>query len=31
MHRGRPHDEAAPRDLRRATTLDAGSTLDEAA
>ena len=31
MHRGRPHDEMQPRDLRRATTLDAGSTLDEAA
>lgn len=31
MHRGRPHDETAPRDLRRATTLDRGSTLDEAA
>ena len=31
MHRGRPHDETQPRDLRRATTLDAGSTLDEAA
>ena len=31
MHRGRPHDENAPRDLRRATTLDIGSTLDEAA
>jgi alpha-ketoglutarate-dependent 2,4-dichlorophenoxyacetate dioxygenase len=31
MHRGRPHDETRPRDLRRATTLDAGSTLDEAA
>jgi len=31
MHRGRPHDEAKPRDLRRATTLDIGSTLDEAA
>jgi alpha-ketoglutarate-dependent 2,4-dichlorophenoxyacetate dioxygenase len=31
MHRGRPHDEAQPRDLRRATTLDAGSTLLEAA
>lgn len=29
MHRGRPHDETAPRDLRRATTLDQGSTLDE--
>jgi alpha-ketoglutarate-dependent 2,4-dichlorophenoxyacetate dioxygenase len=31
MHRGRPHDEDHPRDLRRATTLDVGSTLDEAA
>ena len=31
MHRGRPHDENRPRDLRRATTLDIGSTLDEAA
>src|SRR6516162_5305540 len=31
MHRGRPHDDTYPRDLRRATTLDAGSTLDEAA
>ena len=31
MHRGRPHDEDQPRDLRRATTLDIGSTLDEAA
>jgi len=31
MHRGRPHDEGFPRDLRRATTLDVGSTLDEAA
>src|SRR6516225_445855 len=31
MHRGRPHDDAHPRDLRRATTLDVGSTLDEAA
>jgi alpha-ketoglutarate-dependent 2,4-dichlorophenoxyacetate dioxygenase len=31
MHRGRPHDENYPRDLRRATTLDIGSTLDEAA
>jgi len=31
MHRGRPHDESYPRDLRRATTLDVGSTLDEAA
>lgn len=31
MHRGRPHDEAQARDLRRATTLDVGSTLSEAA
>jgi alpha-ketoglutarate-dependent 2,4-dichlorophenoxyacetate dioxygenase len=31
MHRGRPHDDAYRRDLRRATTLDVGSTLDEAA
>jgi alpha-ketoglutarate-dependent 2,4-dichlorophenoxyacetate dioxygenase len=31
MHRGRPHDEHKPRDLRRATTLDTGSTLHEAA
>src|SRR5229473_3895003 len=31
MHRGRPHDETQPRDLRRATTLDVGSTLNEAA
>jgi alpha-ketoglutarate-dependent 2,4-dichlorophenoxyacetate dioxygenase len=31
MHRGRPHDEAQPRDLRRATTLDVGSSLSEAA
>jgi len=31
MHRGRPHDELQPRDLRRATTLDTGSTLREAA
>jgi alpha-ketoglutarate-dependent 2,4-dichlorophenoxyacetate dioxygenase len=31
MHRGRPHNENAPRDLRRATTLDVGSTLEEAA
>jgi hypothetical protein len=28
---GRPHNESYPRDLRRATTLDVGSTLDEAA
>ena len=25
MHRGCPHDDAHPRDLRRATTLEAGS------
>ncbi|HEY3848007.1 MAG TPA: TauD/TfdA family dioxygenase [Acetobacteraceae bacterium] len=31
MHRGRPHDEQQPRDLRRATTLDSGSTLEQAA
>ncbi|HUB11595.1 MAG TPA: TauD/TfdA family dioxygenase [Acetobacteraceae bacterium] len=31
MHRGRPHDESRPRDLRRATTLDSGSTLEQAA
>ena len=31
MHRGRPHDESQPRDLRRATTLDSGSTLEQAA
>jgi len=31
MHRGRPHDETQPRDLRRATTLDTASTLEEAA
>ena len=31
MHRGRPHDETKARDLRRATTLDTGSTLNEAA
>ena len=31
MHRGRPHDDSYPRDLRRATTLDVGSTLEEAA
>ena len=31
MHRGRPHDDRWPRDLRRATTLDTRSTLDEAA
>jgi alpha-ketoglutarate-dependent 2,4-dichlorophenoxyacetate dioxygenase len=31
MHRGRPHEETKARDLRRATTLDVGSTLSEAA
>ena len=31
MHRGRPHDDTQARDLRRATTLDIGSTLEEAA
>jgi len=31
MHRGRPHDDSHPRDLRRATILDTGSTLEEAA
>ena len=31
MHRGRAHDETQPRDLRRATTLDAASTLTEVA
>ena len=31
MHRGRPHAENQARDLRRATTLDTGSTLEEAA
>jgi alpha-ketoglutarate-dependent 2,4-dichlorophenoxyacetate dioxygenase len=31
QHRGRPHDETKARDLRRATTLDVGSTLEEAA
>ncbi len=31
MHRGRPHDDDHPRDLRRATTLETGSTLAEAA
>jgi alpha-ketoglutarate-dependent 2,4-dichlorophenoxyacetate dioxygenase len=30
MHRGRPHDESRPRDLRRATTLATGSTFEEA-
>ena len=27
----RAHDESQPRDLRRATTLDTGSTLEQAA
>ncbi len=31
MQRGRPHDEMQPRDLRRATTLDTGSTPRETA
>src|SRR5579883_1081361 len=31
MHRGRPHDETQPRDLRRATTLELGPILDQAA
>ena len=31
MHRGRPHDDTHARDLRRATTLDVASTLEEAA
>ncbi len=31
MHRGRPHAENQARDLRRATTLDTGSTLEQAA
>jgi alpha-ketoglutarate-dependent 2,4-dichlorophenoxyacetate dioxygenase len=31
MHRGRPHAEDQPRDLRRATTLDTASTLEQAA
>lgn len=30
MHRGRPHAELQARDLRRATTLDVGSSLEEA-
>ena len=29
MHRGRPHDESQPRDLRRATTLDTRPSLEE--
>jgi alpha-ketoglutarate-dependent 2,4-dichlorophenoxyacetate dioxygenase len=31
MHRGRPFDETQPRDLRRITTQDTASTLDQAA
>jgi alpha-ketoglutarate-dependent 2,4-dichlorophenoxyacetate dioxygenase len=31
MHRGRPFDESETRDLRRVTTRDLASTLDEAA
>jgi len=31
MHRGRPFDESATRDLRRATTRDVASTLDQVA
>jgi alpha-ketoglutarate-dependent 2,4-dichlorophenoxyacetate dioxygenase len=31
MHRGRAHDESQPRDLRRATTLDTASTLEQVA
>jgi alpha-ketoglutarate-dependent 2,4-dichlorophenoxyacetate dioxygenase len=31
MHRGRPFDERQPRDLRRLTTQDTASTLDQAA
>jgi alpha-ketoglutarate-dependent 2,4-dichlorophenoxyacetate dioxygenase len=31
MHRGRPFDETQPRDLRRITTRDTASTLDQAA
>ncbi|HEY4252742.1 MAG TPA: TauD/TfdA family dioxygenase [Roseomonas sp.] len=30
MHRGRPHDPAEARDLRRVTTRDIASTLDQA-
>jgi hypothetical protein len=29
--RGRPHDETQPRDRHRASMLDTGSTLEEAA
>jgi alpha-ketoglutarate-dependent taurine dioxygenase len=31
MHRGRPFDEAETRDLRRVTTRDAASTVDQVA
>jgi len=31
LHRGRPHDESAPRDLRRATVLEPASSLEQAA
>src|SRR5271156_4977340 len=31
MHRGRPHDELQPRDLRRGATPDTGATFHEAA
>jgi alpha-ketoglutarate-dependent 2,4-dichlorophenoxyacetate dioxygenase len=32
MHRGRPYEDAShPRDLRRVTTMDVASTLDQAA
>ena len=31
MHRGRPHDEMAPRDLRRATVLEHANSLEQAA
>jgi alpha-ketoglutarate-dependent 2,4-dichlorophenoxyacetate dioxygenase len=31
MHRGRPFDESEKRDLRRATTRDVASTLDQVA
>jgi alpha-ketoglutarate-dependent 2,4-dichlorophenoxyacetate dioxygenase len=31
MHRGRPFDESEPRDLRRVTTRDLASTLEQAA
>ena len=31
LHRGRPHDETAPRDLRRATVLELASSMEQAA